>query len=315
MSDSESTASEENSFDPAAVVEQRESTEAGHSIGLYVVAAVVGAIGGAAFGGAVYMIAVDLFKPAVLTRSPVSQYGPLVWGLSVFVGGVGGLYVLSQDGLRRLLYLASYPFALLIGMVVFGGILGSLLNPYDLVSRSLYPQFTALLMLAGALLGAEAWHQVYRRLVSDDSSSNPLPQVIEGNLTRRGFIGLAATSAVAVGGLGVLQRREIEQRGNRVITPDGIEVTGLSHGYSESEQTYQVSGTVENVSDHSMSRLVVEITFYRDSGSEVLTSTQGVGPILKSGESEEFEVTVTRDEEFATYPEEIDRFVLTVSRR
>jgi len=308
--------SEEETFDPAAVVEHRESTGTGYSIGRYVIAAIVGVVGGFALGGVVYMIAVDLFRPAILTRSPVSQYGSLIWGLSVFIGGISGLYILSQDGLRRLLFLASYPFALFAGMIVIGGGLGSVLNPYDLISRSLYPQFTAVLMLMGALLGAEAWHQVYRRLVPDDSSSNPLPEVIgEGNRTRRGFLGLTATSAVAVGSLGVLQRQKVEQKGNEVITPDGVEVTGLSHGYSESEQTYRVSGTVGNNSDHSVSRLELEVTFYRESGSEVLTRSRLLGPILGSGESENFEMTVTRDEEFAIYPEDINRFVLVVSRR
>lgn len=163
MTDGKPTNSEKDSFDPTAVVENRESTGTGSNIGLYAIATVVGLISGLLFGTTIFLIAADLFRPAIATRSPLDQYAPLMGGLSVFIGGIIGLHIQRENGLRKVLYLASYPFIWIIGIFVMEMMITV---PLDFPSKSLHPQFTAVIALIAALLAGEIWHQVYRRLVS-----------------------------------------------------------------------------------------------------------------------------------------------------
>lgn len=266
----------------------------------------------------------------ILTLPPVSAEGfrvspleplfPLILVLSSIIGIVGGVLVLHHNGKNQLLYSLSYTPSIIVGIFAFPFVISVFGRTEGLFYGGGKILLAPLSLILSSILFAEIWRRAWGKMspmLTDSDGSNPTGVPIEDR-NRRRFLGAVGVSMVPLVGYGLIgenpDREEIE-RENEIITPDGVEVLNLSHGYSEQEQEYQIGGTVRNTSDEAMTQLVVQIDYYAGGGNSLLTSNLPLKFSIGAGDSDDFETTVEDNERRPLDPEDIERFVLEVTQR
>ena len=283
----------------------------------------------AAVGGAViaFVSARVLIQGlSVMTLPPITDLGsrtsplasmfiPLTL-LTVISGIVAGILLYHRGGINRFLTVSVYTPAVLLGFVttpflisVVGEVEGIFYGGYRMA-------LAPVALILPAILFAEAWRIVLYKMPFIGSwaeQSDRTTFSVDGR-SRRKFLSLAGATTVSFVGYGLLgenPHREEQIQENKLIVPDGFELSDLSYGYFEEDDEYRVTGTVTTTKTVYAAGSTIE--WYVGTGVGLGSTSRSLDLGFNGGEPAQLRAVVDTEEDlFSFEPSEIERFELEV---